>query len=293
MSRGLRLRGPLAFNTKREADLAGRDLKLQACLRAFEGVDQLDPLATAEIQSVADVYHRNVSRVNSLILFPPASIQFAIQTQRAVDQVQSRTPRSTGKARTDAIEAILKQDREKLEGAPESYRAKLNAHMEKLTFRIIEMIPDNDASGQEAWLASQITTSWTAFEAMAGDLWEAAVNCKPRELSKLSGRKQSAESKMIAIDYIHKYDFDLSKHMGTILSNKYQFDRLQGIREAYKDAFGADIEAVINDRALDAISIIRNNLVHNGGVIDEKYRRRGADLPAEALGDVGSMINLD
>lgn len=62
-----------------------RDLKLRACLKAFEGVDDLKSVTNADLQHVADAYRRNLTRVNSLILFPPASVQIAINTQRAVD----------------------------------------------------------------------------------------------------------------------------------------------------------------------------------------------------------------
>ena len=102
------------------------------------------------------------------------------------------------------------------------------------------MLTDESTLGHEAWLGSQITGTWTAFEAMAGDLWEAALNYKPRELAKLSGSKHGKDSKQIGLDQIQRYNFDLSTHMGTIFvgTNKYQFDRLSGIREAYRTLWG-------------------------------------------------------
>ncbi|MGC1860803.1 MAG: hypothetical protein WA733_06670 [Methylocystis sp.] len=167
--------------------------------------------------------------------------------------------------------------------------------MEKVIFAIFETLANDDPAGQEAWLTAQITATWTAFEAMAGDLWEAALNCKPAELAKLSGTKQNGDSRNIDINFIHKYNYNISNRMGTIFveTNKYKFDSLRGIRQAYKDAFGGCLDYLIDDTALDALSIVRNNLIHSGGIIDEKYRRRSSILPLEAVGEAGSHIPLE
>jgi hypothetical protein len=273
--------------------LAVCDLKLRACLRAFDGVEQLLTLATADLQDVANAYQRNLNRVHRLILFAPASVQVAINMQRAVDKVHKMRPRPRGQAFKDAVKTVLRRDEKTIEAASRVRRETFTNNMETITFEILEMLSDDDPSGHEAWLAAQMSATWTAFEAMAGDLWEAALNCRPEELAKLAGKKHDAESKMISLDYIQKYKFDLSKHMGTIFASKYKFDSLQGIRGAYKDAFGSYIDNIIDDTALDALSVVRNNLVHSGGLIDDKYRRRAAVLPPEAMDNIGSPIPLE
>ena len=62
---------------------------------------------------------------------------------------------------------------------------------------------------------------------------------------------------------------------------------------AYKDAFGNYLGDIIDNRAIDALATVRNNLVHRGGIIDEKYLRRKNSLPPNAVGDIGSLIQLD
>ncbi len=58
-------------------------------------------------------------------------------------------------------------------------------------------------------------------------------------------------------------------------------------------AFGSCFDAIIDSAYLEAISVVRNNLVHNGGIIDDKYLKRKSVLPPEALGDEGCLIPLD
>ena len=100
-------------------------------------------------------------------------------------------------------------------------------------------------------MSSQIIASWTAFEAMAGDLWEASLNIKPDKLAKLAGRTrtprtQADDPRRIKLDWLYKHQFDLSKVMGTVFleDKRYSFDSLDGVREAYNDAFSEDGDAV-------------------------------------------------
>lgn len=95
--------------------------------------------------------------------------------------------------------------------------------MEGVSIGVLETLADDIEllSGFEAWIASQITGTWTAFESMSGDLWQAALNCKPKELAKLSGQKgkQSTElnetnkyeGRQIDLNLVIKYNFDVSK----------------------------------------------------------------------------------
>jgi hypothetical protein len=170
-------------------------------------------------------------------------------------------------------------------------------------FGILSQIQPEFYDGPEAWMASQIVATWTAFEAMTEDLWEAALNAKPLTLARLAGRGKSAlksgdDIKKIQLNWLQKYRYNLSRRMGTVFleENRYSFDTLKGIREAYTDAFSDDfdtIETIMSDKSLDALSLVRNNLVHNGGIIDQKYLKRAADLPPEALGKQGSPIRMD
>jgi hypothetical protein len=152
-------------------------------------------------------------------------------------------------------------------------------------------------AGVEAWLSAQIVNSWTAFETLAGDLWEAALNSHPHGLSDLKGKNVQGE-KTVQIGLLQKYSFDVSKQMGTLLkeNEKRTFDSLEDIRENYKLAFYTDdakITETLSDDLLDTLSTVRNLLVHRGGAVDERYLRRTKSLLIAPKADIGERIKLN
>jgi len=164
----------------------------------------------------------------------------------------------------------------------------------------------------DAWLASLIIGTWTAFETLAGDLWVSAVNSQPQVLAPLIGTEKrierlaiggvvnkprpeskmevddeescSASRTMIALGAmfrVTKGKYDLGDKMGTLLSTSrcVQFTSLDDIRAAYSLAFSEkakkartdNIDAALASKSLDALSAVRNLIVHKAGLADEVY----------------------
>jgi hypothetical protein len=273
-------------------------------MEAFTGHGELPELKTEALRSVGNAYERNIRRLYSLVLFPPSAVWITRTVQRVTDEIEFRFPKKDERTRIALIDQQVKKKIQQ-ETAIINQNGELGKRLvdqqQKLSFSILSERAAEFQDGPEAWMASQIIACWTAFESVAEDLWEAALNAKPTILARLAGRKQSnpqpgEDPKRIRVEWLHKYHFDLSKHMGTIFLERYSFDRLDGIRQTYSDAFSLDhdeIIKIVTDKALDAISLIINNLVHNGGIIDGKYQRRLSDLPAEALGEIGTPILID
>jgi hypothetical protein len=168
--------------------------------------------------------------------------------------------------------------------------------------------------GIEAMLSSMVLTTWTAFEVLAGDLWKASVNAQPEYLAGLTGdagrieRRVRGESeseadsqddaddhfhgrpasdKTVTLSEMHKLTrgtYDIRGQLGSLLaeSKKVEFTGLEAIREAYSLAFppklrrarSANIDTALADTAFDALSAVRNLLVHKGGVADDEYRKK-------------------
>jgi hypothetical protein len=154
--------------------------------------------------------------------------------------------------------------------------------------------------GLEAILNAQITGMWTAFEVLAGDLWEAALNSHPHGLAELKGkRKKNGESKhpplgaedltaptaakeadelrlVVSRSFLQRNKFDLKSLWGTALKPEDGFAGLKAIREAYVRAFHKDyqeIDDAVMSPCFDKLSSVRNVIVHRGGFADDKFLR--------------------
>jgi hypothetical protein len=274
------------------------DLKLGVCLETFQGARKLPPLKTTELEKVANAFFRNITRVCALILFPPAGIRIGVQVERLERAVRSKrsglTREEVAIEVTEGLREWGRQELNVLATNQSEYEAGMRRDLAQ-SFGVLGLVNMDD--GVQAWMAAQITGTWTAFEAMAEDLWEAALNTKPHGLAELKGKKQGTkEDRFVKLTLLQKYRYDLSHSMGTVLKGRYSFDNLVEIRKAYEEAFPPAAQAIhtaINDRALDVISLVRNVLVHSGGIIDEEYLCRAAHLPPEATGPLGSPIRLN
>jgi hypothetical protein len=138
-------------------------------------------------------------------------------------------------------------------------------------------------SAYETMMRSQIILIWSAFETLAGDLWETALNCHPKELSQLknnqtqpqNSQKDKSDGKSIKTWILEDYDYDLSSHMGTVLRDRFTFQSLKIIQEAYLSAFptscGVGRASFWQDPSLKAVCALRNVIVHRAGVIDKQF----------------------
>ena len=156
----------------------------------------------------------------------------------------------------------------------------------------------------QASMMSYLTTGWTIIETMSGDLWETALNVHPSSLANLTGSPKrlkggqinqsvstSRDSKTVRLDEISRHGFDVANRMGTILRGKFEFSSLDGIREAYASAFdkgATEIDRALTDKSLDALSAIRNVIVHRDAQADDEYVKKTkflATIPRVATGE--------
>ncbi len=166
---------------------------------------------------------------------------------------------------------------------------------------VIALIGTPARMGFEGVLTSSIVGTWTAIEALAGDLWEAALNAEPEILSKLKGpgRREKGKNqpdKQLDLDYIYRYHYSLRNVMGTILRKRFAFTLLDGIIEAYEAAFSkdeAEVLAVIKDRALFRLSRVRNVIVHRGGLVDEEFHHKMKKEARFSGLQIGEAITID
>lgn len=139
---------------------------------------------------------------------------------------------------------------------------------------------------------------WCSFEVLMRELWEYALNKGGKHLggavtSKLPSRDQAGDKikgKFISLDWLARFDYDLSRNLGTALLDKFDFTSCKGIREAYSYAFprSKDIKAALCRKELHNLEAARHVIVHNAGVIDPDFCRRTQTSDT----DIGRRLTL-
>jgi hypothetical protein len=284
-----------------------RQLKLHATQGPWQELPIYEP-KTLAIATVARTHDRNSRRVFGLSVFPAVVVN-AVQAMNASvkraelecheaikaganisqEEFRARVARAMDED-TDLRERVIKH------GGPEAQQL-LQDELQRGFNVLNSMLSTHLSEAGDAWLSAQVTGTWTTFEVLAEEVWQAALNAHPQGLAELTGgRKGAGKDKSVSLWLLQKYRYDLSSNMGTVLKDKYSFDRLEGIREAYTDA-GIDgdpgIKQAISNRSLDALSIVRNIIVHNGSIADGEYVKRHADLPESLRVGLDNPVVLD
>lgn len=126
-----------------------------------------------------------------------------------------------------------------------------------------------------------LVNSWTLFEAYSKDIWIKVLDDNPQFLSqKIINNKSEIDSgvngKTIPLSISSKYNYNISGHLGEILSVKYDFTSVDGIKRAFKDLLNLDDQELcfLSDTKINQLEICRHIIVHNAGLIDTKYLTR-------------------
>jgi hypothetical protein len=157
-----------------------------------------------------------------------------------------------------------------------------------------EMLEKNEIGLRETYdalLDSSIVWIWCSFEVLMRELWKQSLNEGGKYLGnvvikKLPSQDQGSDKmqgKYIRLDYLAKYNYDLSKDLGTVLLDKFDFTSCRGICEAYSCAFpkSENIKKALNSKKLSELEAARNVIVHNAGIIDSDFCERTSTSLAE------------
>jgi hypothetical protein len=255
----------------------------------------LDPsnVKTDSLRNVAASFFNNMMRVDNLALLLPGLSMYCM-TLGAKSEVSCNVNNNPG----EQIDSMNSWWFETHGYYTEQFKVEMWKGMVP-----VQSFSIHNPHGIQAWLASLVLGTWTAFETFAGDLWVATLNTHPRQLSLsagkekrisaavgvssertevgTSGEKRDSE-KMISLQRLQDVtqgDYDLSFRMGDLLKARFVFTSFWDIRRAYSLAFCEDIDKTIlqavdsalKDNALDALSAARNVLIHAGGKADKEY----------------------
>jgi hypothetical protein len=126
--------------------------------------------------------------------------------------------------------------------------------------------------GLDTLMSAQLVLAWTAFETLAGDLWEAAINTHHPTLIQKACGGQAIPVRLL----IENHGFDLRNKMGTLLIDHLDrpFQSLKSMRERYQSTFPegwASQRSFWDDKNISAASSIRNLIVHKSSIVDRKF----------------------
>ena len=266
-----------------------------------------------------------------MMLFPAFVGNFAARTQRFTDIAEfevtgkvtsSRYPpdEPSGTEIFERMKQLLQEDTDRLRADAARGFETINEQVRETietggAYAVILTASSPTHKGFESLLLSYITAAWTIFETLAGDIWEFAINENPNLLAQLSGKANrlrksrkpinfdrnsdaTESNKTVRLSMLQLHQWDLSRKMGSVLKNRFEFARLEGIREAYASAFSEkensdDIDNALSDEALDIISVLRNVIVHRNGIADREYVDRCAYILALPKACEGEPIAFD
>jgi hypothetical protein len=287
-----------------------RELHLEKCIEPWLALKspRIDGLKSGVVVPPAKAYERNLRRVYALTVFPPVCVTAVATTERITyeKKLEYRRQLSThkigaAKFREIVLDAFTEHEdnRRAILSAGGDQAQKLQQTEIAHGFGILDsVLVSSLIDGADAWLSAQISGIWTAFEALAEEVWIAALNAQPHSLAELKGIKKSSsnDDKKIDLHVLQRYGYDLSKNMGTILSKKFSFDKLEDIRRAYAEAGFHDdelpIQEIFAEKSLDVLALTRHVIMHNGGLVDDAFLRRRADLPPELLIAISEPLPL-
>lgn len=203
-------------------------------------------LRSQDLQSVAGVYSKNVNDILGLLALPyffvSVGIRDVLRTQfflQAVAETKILLRSNEDKARVQAHAERLAKQAEDDQDSPQN--------PDKETNRQLARLLEHDKVGEavRCLLFAGVSSSWAAFESAAKDIWIVALDCRPKLLAQPAIAKLTDEAateglsaKHVSVGLLARHGFDLRDKLGLLLSDKFDFTGVSGIRVAYTSAFG-------------------------------------------------------
>lgn len=269
-----------------------------------------ESISNEELKSLLNNYHTSLDQIITTLAIPYMFMTVGYQQgmlklmpystgMRDIEKLggfKEKNPKKTAKALVKHFEDKIKES---------------NTQSFELAEEEINKLLENAPPLTDAYVTlghNSLVNSWTLFEALTKDLWRYVLNSKPHIFihQLLKSRNNSLNDvegingKQISMNLLSKYDFNISEHLGDILSPKYDFTSVKGIKIAFKELLKLAPEdlAFLDKKELNQLEISRHLIVHNAGIIDEDYLKRSS-LENENLNEkieisheyAGKMIN--
>lgn len=261
---------------------------------------------TKEIAAVAEAFNENMTRVVTALNNAPFLVGWTLEFHTCMIRSDMEifgtlTPSREQLADTGLIAKRVAKMREYhrddmadvLDGKPGRFLNFVRLGTQKLE-ELCAIIPPLSDGINEA-LGSAIIGSWTAFEVLLGDLWEAAVNCYPDCMlpQATTTRRGGKRPKGIDPEIIRALGYDLRGKIGSAMRRHRNFTSMPSARRAYHRAFkDKKIDGILRNPEIDFLQGMRHILVHNCGKIDRDFIEQVKDCVGFPSSMIGKPLGL-
>lgn len=251
---------------------------------------------------IAENFHNGYESITNTLLFPyyliiigEHKVKYAIEKTLFTSKVVSHKHPIDSIEYQNAIKGFSKVMSEQLK----------NSHTTKETINALEalnaLMIENEyvRKAMHSLYLNTASNVWTIFESIFKDLWITMLNSFPNRLInnitnnlKKDDNQGGIIGKSIQISLLAKYDFQVKQQLGTILSQKFDFTSLYGIKDSFEKLFQnekLDFEHVKNDDLFE-LEILRHLIVHKAGKVDEDYLKKTKINKEKKIDD---LIELD
>ncbi|MGC1273149.1 MAG: hypothetical protein WBC44_05540 [Planctomycetaceae bacterium] len=273
------------------------------------------------VREAAEWFFTNLHRLDTMAVLPFMLVRHAVWGQQLVERAKAGNflQLITGTLPDDdkdQSDAILQAMSERMDEGVFPTAGRIDGLIELLIGHQWHYVSE----GFHSLLSSQLLLAWTAYEALATDLWVAAVNSRPHSLGRnawFAERKNHADggrdadgnladSRSVHWDVLAEKEFDLSKCLGDLMWEKRRFDfnSLEGLETAYTSAFRhsrKDGKTYVDPKVkpwfegdgrkeLNILHALRHVIVHRGGKADGRFISRVKNTDAfRGLKDTDSI----
>ncbi len=238
-------------------------------------------LADEELKTIAKIALDNLSHVVVGLALPQALLMESIRRNKRLNYIISAS-----KSLKISLDTVFESEKAKLFQVVEMRLNKENQNITNDAIKLLESFREvpliENAIRVQA--LNSLVNIWTIFESSTKEIWKCLLNghqniflnniLKEGDNSEVAG----ISGKSISIDFLGKYNFNINNKLGEILCEKYDFTSCQGIKKAFTDLQKKKKAKLIfiDNPILYNLEITRNLIVHNAGIIDNKYLQKNS-----------------
>jgi len=173
---------------------------------------------------------------------------------------------------TNLLSFIMEHDEEKsqkissIRPTLEKKMADFEAHLQEQYKKTSLLVEKRMQKKKQLFFEVSIVLMAAYFEDFLKNFFIKQINKNPK-------RALPFLDKQLRISDLKEFGFNLSERMGSVISDKVNFQNLGDTEKAYSKSFRADIykkDSTLRKR-INHLFQMRHLIVHNGGIIDKKF----------------------